>query len=212
VRTRDAPEYGTELLLILLWVAGMRTTAGSYALLNSVPFEDATVVAKLRAAGAIILGKTTMSELASYKASDLRQGWSALGGQGQSAYVAGGYFNGGDAEGSSSGSAISVSAVGAPAALGTETAGSLITPSGRAALYTLRSSVGLVSRYGAIPASKELDTVGPMTKSAYDTALLLGCMIGYDPSDPASTHTSPSYFSMIVLFASHVNSHQRVLP
>ena len=107
----------------------------------------------------------------------------------QSAYVAGGYFNGGDAEGSSSGSAIAVSAGWAPAALGTETAGSLITPSGRAALYTLRSSVGLVSRYGAIPASKELDTVDPMTKSAYDTALLLGCMIGYDPSDPASTHT-----------------------
>jgi amidase len=168
---------------------GMRTTAGSYALLNSVPAEDATVTAKLRAAGAIILGKTTMCEFGHYRTSAVSNpchGWSSRGGQGLSAYVAGGCPDA-NPGGSSSGSAIAVSAGWAPATLGTDTIGSLMAPAGRAAGYTIRSTVGLVSRYGVIPASRHLDTVGPITKSAHDTALLLECMSGYDPKDPAST-------------------------
>lgn len=88
--------------------------------------------------------------------------------------------------GSSSGSAIAVSAGFASAALGTETSGSLIAPAGRAAAYSLRSTVGLVSRYGMIPGARTFDTIGPITKSAWDTALLLGCMAGFDPKDEAS--------------------------
>ncbi|KAJ9094936.1 hypothetical protein QFC21_005728 [Naganishia friedmannii] len=178
---------------------GMKTTAGSYALLNSIPVEDSTVIAKLRAAGAIILGKTTMCELGHYRTSAVINpchGWSSRGGQGRSAYVAGGCPEA-NPGGSSSGSAIAVSAGFAPAALGTDTIGSLIAPAGRAAEYTLRSTVGLISRYGVVPASRHLDTVGPIAKSVCDAAILLECMSGYDPKDPATVaaqlHTPKEY-------------------
>ncbi|KAJ9113977.1 hypothetical protein QFC22_005795 [Naganishia vaughanmartiniae] len=175
---------------------GMHTTAGSYALVNSIPKEDATVIAKLRAAGAIILGKTTMTEFGNCKYSKADWGWSARGGQPLSAYVAGGYPNA-NPDGSSSGSAISVSAGWAPGALGTETNGSLILPAGRAAGYALRSTAGLISCFGVVPISATIDTVGPITKSAYDTALLLECMSGYDAKDPATIaaqgHTRNDY-------------------
>ncbi|KAJ9102881.1 hypothetical protein QFC19_004611 [Naganishia cerealis] len=171
---------------------GMLTTAGSYALVNSIPAEDATVIAKLRAAGAIILGKATMTQLGNYKSSQAHMGWSARGGQGQSAYVSGGYPKA-DPEGSSSGSAIAVSAGWAPAALRTETCGSLTGPAGKAAEYTVRSTVGLVSRHGVVPASSRLDTVGPLMKSTYDAAILLECMSGYDAKDPASRYRGQSW-------------------
>ncbi|KAJ9092395.1 hypothetical protein QFC21_006897 [Naganishia friedmannii] len=170
---------------------GMHTTAGSYALVNSIPKEDATVIAKLRAAGAIILGKTTMTEFGNCKYSKADWGWSARGGQPLSAYVGGGY-PAANPEGSSSGSAIALSAGWAPATLGTETCGSLISPTGRAAGYTLRSTVGLISRYGVIPVSTTLDTVGPIAKSAHDIALLVECMSGYDAKDPA-THAAQGH-------------------
>lgn len=163
----------------------MHTTAGSYALVNSIPKEDATVIAKLRAAGAIILGKTTMAEFGNCKYSKADWGWSARGGQPLSAYVAGGYPEA-NPDGSSSGSAIALSAGWAPGTLGTETCGSLIMPAQRAAAYSLRSTVGLISRHGVIPISATCDTVGPITKSAYDAALLLECMSGCDAKDPAS--------------------------
>lgn len=163
----------------------MHTTAGSYALVNSIPKENATVVTKLRAAGAIILGKTTMTEFGNCKYSKADWGWSARGGQPLSAYVAGGYPDA-NPDGSSSGSAIALSAGWAPATLGTETCGSLIRPAGRAAGYALRSTVGLISRYGVIPVSAILDTVGPIAKSAFDVALLLDCMSGFDAKDSAS--------------------------
>lgn len=166
--------------------SGMKTTAGSLALFNSVPIEDSTVVAKLRAAGAIILGKTTMCEFGHYRTSAVNNpchGWSSRGGQGLSAYVAGGCPDA-NPGGSSSGSAIAVSAGWAPAALGTDTIGSLIAPAGRAAGYTIRPTVGLISRHGVVPASRYLDTVGPIAKSAHDTGLLLECISGYDPKEP----------------------------
>ncbi|KAJ9112252.1 hypothetical protein QFC22_006336 [Naganishia vaughanmartiniae] len=166
---------------------GMNTTAGSYALLKSIPMEDATVIAKLRSAGAIILGKATMNEFANLKAFNAIEGWSARGGRGRSAYDVGGHgSDGAKPSGSSSGSAIAVSAGFSPAALGTETSGSLISPAGRAAAYTLRSTAGLVSRYGVIPGCKSFDTIGPITKSAWDTAVLLSCMAGLDPKDEAT--------------------------
>lgn len=167
--------------------SGMNTTACSYALLKSIVAEDATVIAKLRSAGAIILGKATMNEFANLKAFNAIEGWSARGGKGRSAYDTGEYGEqGAKPSGSSSGSAIAVSAGFAPAALGTETSGSLISPAGRAAAYTLRSTVGLVSRYGTIPGCKSFDTIGPIAKSTWDVALLLGCMAGLDPKDEAS--------------------------
>ncbi|KAJ9115471.1 hypothetical protein QFC22_005229 [Naganishia vaughanmartiniae] len=169
-------------------VTGMKTTAGSHALLNSVPAEDATVIAKLRAEGAIILGKTTMCELGHYRTSAVANpchGWSSRGGQGLSAYVAG-VCPEANPGGSSSGSAIAVSAGWAPASLGTDTIGSLIAPAGRAAGYTIRSTVGLVSRHGVVPASRRLDTVGPIAKSVFDVALLLECISGFDAKDLAT--------------------------
>jgi amidase len=114
----------------------MATSDGSYALINSIPREDATVIAKLRAAGAIILGKTTMTQMAGMKCTTARTGWSARGGQPSSAYVLGG-----DPLGSSSGSAVAVSAGWAAASLGTDTLGSLTAPAGRAALYAIRPTV-----------------------------------------------------------------------
>lgn len=164
----------------------MATAAGSYALLNSIPSSDATVVAKLRAAGAVILGKSTMTELGNLKSSVEKMGRSARGGQAQSAYVEGGYAAGGDPLGSSSGSTIAVSAGLAAAALGTDTVGSLIAPAGRAALYCLRPTMGLVSREGTVPGAKSFDTVGPLGKTAYDVALLLQHTAGTDPKDLAS--------------------------
>lgn len=164
----------------------MTTSAGSYALVNSIPRGDATVISKLRAAGAIILGKTNMTEFAGMKSTTTSTGSSARGGQGQSAYVVGGYANGGDPLGSSSGSGIAVSAGWAAASLGTDTVGSIVAPAGRAALYALRPTMGLVSRAGIVPGCKMMDTVGPMAKCVYDVALLLENMVGPDPEDESS--------------------------
>lgn len=161
---------------------GMNTTAGNYAFLGSETPGDAFVAAKLRARGVIVIGKANLSELANYKG-NITNGWSARGGQTQSAYVKGGFAAGGDPCGSSSGSAVGTSAGFAAAALGSETDGSLVCPANRAALYTIRMSVGLSSRSGVIPISSTQDTVGPMAKSTYDAALILENMVGYDASD-----------------------------
>lgn len=171
---------------------GMKTTAGSYALANSVVPGDATVIAKLRAKGAIILGKASLSEFAMFKASSVENGWSAIGGQCQSAYVEGGFSAGGDPSGSSSGSAVGVSAGFAPASLGSETDGSIVSPAARAAAYGIKPSIGLVSRSGVIPIAASQDTVGPIAKSTYDAALLLQIIAGYDEKDQASEPFCPS--------------------
>ncbi|KAK8866203.1 hypothetical protein IAR55_001354 [Kwoniella newhampshirensis] len=167
---------GTDMSL------GMNTTAGNFGFLGSRTPGDCPVSAKLRAAGVIIIGKANLSELANFKG-NITNGWSARGGQTQSAYVVGGFAAGGDPCGSSSGSAVGTSAGFAAAALGSETDGSLVCPSNRAALYTIRMSVGLSSRTGVIPISSTQDTVGPMTKSTYDAALILENMVGFDSND-----------------------------
>jgi amidase len=164
----------------------MRTTSGSHALVNSIPSGDAPVVANLRMAGAIILGKANLSELAYFKGTDLPCGWSAVGGQTLSAYGPGGFSEGVNADGSSSGSAVGVSAGFAAGAIGTDTTGSNLEPASRAALFGMRASVGLISRAGVLPTTSTGDTLGPLAKSAYDAALLLGAMGGYDKNDPAS--------------------------
>jgi amidase len=164
----------------------MNTTAGSYALLKSIVPRDATITAKLRAKGAIVLGKAAMTEFANFKGLDLKNGYSARGGQCQSAYVIGGFDAGGDPSGSSSGSAVALSAGFAAGTLGSETDGSIIDPAGRAAAYGIKPSIGLVSRSGVIPISSSQDTVGPIVRSTYDAALLLGHLAGYDAADPAS--------------------------
>ena len=181
---------GTDISL------GMNTTAGNYAFLGSVTPGDCPVAGKLRAKGVIVIGKANLSELANYKG-NITNGWSARGGQTQSAYVVGGFAAGGDPCGSSSGSAVGTSAGFCAAALGSETDGSLVCPSNRAALYTIRMSVGLSSRTGVIPISSTQDTVGPMAKSAYDCALILENMVGFDPLDnftyAAQGHTKSNY-------------------
>ena len=181
---------GTDMSL------GMNTTAGSFAFLGSRTPGDCPVAAKLRAKGVIIIGKANLSELSNYKG-NITNGWSARGGQTQSAYVVGGFAAGGDPCGSSSGPAVGTSAGFAAAALGSETDGSLVCPSSRAVLFTIRMSVGLSSRTGVIPISSTQDTVGPIAKSTYDAALILENMVGFDASDSftyaAVNHTLSNY-------------------
>ncbi|KAJ9121281.1 hypothetical protein QFC24_004617 [Naganishia onofrii] len=170
---------------------GMNTTAGGFALLGAVVPSDAPVSAKLRKAGVIVIGKANLSQYANFKG-NITNGWSARGGQTSSAYVVGGFPAGGDPCGSSSGSGVGTSAGFAAAALGSETDGSIICPSNRAALYGIKMSVGLSSRSGVVPISSTQDTTGPMAKSAYDAALILENMVGYDVNDTA-TYAAVNY-------------------
>jgi amidase len=167
----------------------MPTTAGSLALANNVTHRDAPVVARLRAAGAIILGKTNLSEWANIRSTQALSGWSAIGGVTHNPYVL-------DRStcGSSAGSGAAVAASLAAAALGTETNGSLVCPGSFDALVTIKPTLGLVSRTHIVPISHTQDTPGPMTRSVADAALLLAVMAGSDPLDTATTdadnHTS----------------------
>ncbi|KAI0030560.1 amidase signature enzyme [Vararia minispora EC-137] len=174
---------------------GMNTTAGSFALLGSVPPRDATVAAKLRTAGAIILGKANLSEW-SHSRGSLAPGWSGRGGQTTSAYC----FTC-DASGSSSGSGVASSIGLAAASLGTETDGSIILPSSKNNLVGIKPTVGLTSRAGVIPISEHQDTVGPMTRSVADAATILTVIAGPDPLDNytlAQPVTLPDYTSALV--------------
>ncbi|KUJ14715.1 amidase signature enzyme [Mollisia scopiformis] len=175
---------------------GMGTTGGSFALLHAKPNANAAVVENLLEAGAIIIGKANLSELACFKGDKLWCGWSAIGGQGQSPYVEGGLdpkdnFGGhSNPGGSSSGSAISVAAGFAPISVGTETSGSLSMPANRAALFTMKSTLGLIPSEGIMPACSYLDSAGPMAKTALDFAYLLQAMIGKGSKDYAAAATA----------------------
>ncbi len=157
------------------------TTAGSLALAGNVTHRDAPVVARLRAAGAIILGKTNLSEWANIRSRHSFSGWSAVGGLVKNPYA----LDRG-ACGSSAGSAAAVAASLAAAALGTETNGSLVCPGSFNGIVALKPSVGLVSRTHIVPISHSQDTAGPMTRSVADAALLLTVMAGADEVDPAT--------------------------
>ncbi|KAF8674592.1 Amidase [Rhizoctonia solani] len=164
---------------------GMNTTAGSYALFGSVVREEATVVAKLRKAGAIILGKANMCEW-SYARGDLTNGWSGRGGQTTSPF-----YPGSDPCTSSGGSAVAATLGLAAASLGVETRGSIICPSSYNNLVGLKPTVGLTSRAGVISMTMHQDTVGPITRSVADAATILNIIAGQDERDNF-TSTAPS--------------------
>ena len=164
----------------------MPTTAGSLALAANLTRRDAPVVARLRAAGAVILGKTNLSEWANIRSTRSMSGWSAIGGLVRNPYA----FDR-TACGSSSGSGAAVAASFAAGALGTETDGSVVCPSSLNGLVGLKPSIGLVSRTHVVPISHSQDTPGPMARSVRDAALLLSAMVGPDPADPATAGTQP---------------------
>ncbi|KAJ6449782.1 amidase signature enzyme [Mycena sanguinolenta] len=156
---------------------GMNTTAGSFALLGSIVPEDAGVVKRLRKAGAIILGKANLSEFAHFRG-NVASGWSGRGGQGSNPY-----FPHADPCGSSSGSGIAT-AIGLTAvSLGSETDGSITCPTSNNNLAGIKPTVGLTSRAGVVPISDHQDTVGPMTRSVTDAAIVLTIIAGKDPND-----------------------------
>ncbi|MBM9401956.1 amidase [Gluconacetobacter azotocaptans] len=157
------------------------TTAGSLALLGNVTHRDAPVIARLRAAGAVVLGKGNLSEWANFRSAHASSGWSAVGGLTRNPYD-----RARTACGSSAGSAVAVAAGLAAAAIGTETNGSVTCPAAVNGIVGLKPTVGLVSRTFVVPISASQDTPGPMTRTVRDAALLLGVMAGSDPADPAT--------------------------
>lgn len=161
--------------------ADLPTTAGSRALLVDPPASDAFLVRRLRAAGAVVLGKTNLSEWANFRSTNSSSGWSALGGQTANPYVL-------DRSpiGSSSGSAVAVAASLAQIAIGTETDGSIVCPGGANAVAGLKPSVGLISRAGIVPITGRQDTAGPMARHVVDLAITLSVLCGVDPDDPAT--------------------------
>ena len=159
----------------------LTTTAGSLALLGSVPARDAFLVERLRAAGAVILGKANLSEWANFRSTRSSSGWSARGGQCRNPYAL-------DRNpcGSSSGSGVAVSASLCAVAVGTETDGSIVCPSTASGIVGIKPTLGLVSRAGVIPIAHSQDTAGPMARTVADAAALLAALAGEDPRDPAT--------------------------
>ena len=175
------PLHGIPVLLKdNIDTAGMVNSAGSLAMADNRPASDAFVVARLRAAGAVILGKTNLSEWANFRSTRSSSGWSSRGGQTKNPYVL-------DRNpcGSSSGTGSAIAASLAAFGVGTETDGSIICPASVNGLAGLKPTVGLVSRRGIIPISVSQDTAGPMARTVSDVALLLTAMAAVDPADPA---------------------------
>jgi amidase len=187
LRTRGprGPLHGVPVLLKdnIDTADQMLTTAGSLALMNSRPRRDAFVAQQLRHAGALLLGKTNMSEWANFRSSHSSSGWSARGGQCRNPYVL-------DVSpcGSSSGSAVAVAASLAAVAVGTETDGSIVCPASVNSVVGIKPTLGLVSRTGVIPIAHSQDTVGPFGRTVADAAALLGVLTGADPRDAATVH------------------------
>ena len=164
----------------------MENTAGSYALLGAKVPGDSTMAANLRKAGAIILGKTNLSQWANYRSFNTSNGWSAIAGQ-----TFGAYYPGQDPSGSSSGSGVSSSLGLALAALGTETDGSILSPSDVNNLVGIKPSVGLTSRYLVVPISEHQDTIGPMARTVKDAAYVLSAIAGKDVEHDNYTSAIP---------------------
>lgn len=185
-RKKRHPIYGMPLLLKdNIGYDGLPTTAGAEILKNNL-VKDAFIVKKLKEKGAIILGKTNLSEWAYYFCSGCPLGYSAVGGQSLNPYGRFIFETGG----SSSGSGTAIAANLAVAAIGTETSGSILSPSSLNSVTGLKPTVGTLSRTGIIPISSTLDTPGPMTKNVTDNAILMDAMTGYDKADPSSKKNS----------------------
>jgi amidase len=187
-----SPLYGIPVLLKdNIDTADMPTTAGSVALAGSIPPDDAFITQKLRAAGAIIIGKATLTEFANFIALAMPTGYSSLGLFGFNPYDPR-PLPGGDGRpvlqtgGSSSGSGIAVNANLAALAIGTETSGSILSPASANGVVGIKPTVGLVSRDGIIPITADQDTAGPIARTVSDAALLLGVIAGFDPNDAAT--------------------------
>ena len=179
---KDHPIYGMPILIKdNINVDGMPTTAGAHLLRNNIA-ADAFIVEKMKEKGAIILGKTNLSEWANFLFIGGPNGFSAVGGQTLNAYGRKIF----DTGGSSSGSGVAMAANYAVAAVGTETSGSILSPSGKSSLVGLKPTVGLLSRSGIVPLASTLDTPGPMARNVIDNAILLSAMSGEDPDDFAT--------------------------
>jgi len=191
------PMHGIPVLLKdNIDAVGMANSAGSLALADNRPKVDAFMVARLRAAGAVILGKTNLSEWANFRSTRSSSGWSSRGGQTKHAYVL-------DRNpcGSSAGTGTSIAASLAAVGVGTETDGSILCPAAVSGLVGLKPTVGLVSRTGIIPISLSQDTAGPMTRSVTDAAMLLTAMAGVDAADPsgiAATGKIPADYTALL--------------
>ena len=159
----------------------LHTTAGSLAMKEWRPNSDAFLVSRLRAAGAVILGKANMTEWANFMTVGMKNGYSSRGGQVRNPY--GPAF---DTGGSSSGSAVAVAAGLCAVAVGTETSGSILSPASNNSLVGVKPTVGLISRHGIIPISRTQDTAGPLTRTVSDAAGLLNVLAGFDPKDRAT--------------------------
>lgn len=186
------PLFGIPVLLKdNIDTADMPTTAGSVALAGSIPPNDAFITEKLREAGAIILGKATLTEFANFIAIGMPSGYSSLGGYGFNAYDPR-PLPASDGRpvltpgGSSSGSGIAVSASLVTVAIGTETSGSILSPGSSNGVVGIKPTVGLVSRSGILPITADQDTAGPLARTVTDAAILLGEIAGHDPNDAAT--------------------------
>lgn len=168
----------------------MQTAAGSLALVGTPPLQDATVAARLRAAGAILLGKATLSEWANFRSSFSSSGWSGRGGQCNNPYALDR-----NPSGSSSGSGAGVSANFTAVALATETDGSIISPANNNGICAIKPTVGLTSRGGVVPISHNQDTVGPHGRTVSDVATVLGALVGVDSRDPATAASAGHFFT-----------------
>jgi amidase len=157
------------------------TTAGSLALVDSKPPHESTLVKRLRAAGAILLGKTNMSEWANFRSTHSSSGWSGRGGQARNPYALDR-----SPSGSSSGSGGAIAANFAAAAVGTETDGSIVSPASANSLVGIKPTLGLISRTGIIPIAHSQDTAGPMARTVHDAALLLSALVCADKQDAAT--------------------------
>jgi len=168
----------------------MQTAAGSLALVGTPASQDSTVAARLRAAGAVILGKAGLSEWANFRGFESSSGWSGRGGQVKNPYIL-------DRNpcGSSSGSAAAVSANLTAVALGTETDGSIVCPSSANGIVGIKPTVGLTSRAGVVPISSAQDTIGPHGRTVADAAAVLGALTGVDPRDPATAASAGNSFT-----------------
>jgi amidase len=168
----------------------MTTTAGSLALGGSIPLQDSFVAKKLREAGAVILGKTNLSEWANFRSSHSSSGWSGRGGQTKNPYVL-------DRNpcGSSSGTGAAISANLSAIGIGTETDGSVVCPANANSLVGIKPTLGLISRAGIIPIAHSQDTAGPMCRTVTDAAILLGALTGIDSRDDATKVSAGKSFA-----------------